>query len=82
LGGVFIATIIGLGIAFISLAFEIFSTARNRRKAQITEANMIKPKFVGPLDFYGTASTLKLNSQVSQKADAFRRTGFLPEVMN
>lgn len=55
LGGVFIATIIGLGIAFISLAFEVFTTARNRRKAKIAEESMIRPKFIGPMDFYGTS---------------------------
>ncbi|CAG7732603.1 unnamed protein product [Allacma fusca] len=72
LGGVFIATIIGLGIAFISLAIEVFTTARNRRKAKIEADNMIKPNFVGPLDFYGA----------SKKSEAFRRGNFLPEVIN
>jgi len=73
LGGGFIETIIGLGIAFISLAFEVFSTARARRKAKIEAGNSImKTKFVGPMDFYGT----------SKKSEAFRRANFLPEVMN
>ena len=72
LGGVFIATIIGLGIAFISLAIEVFTTARNRRKAKVEADNMIKPNFVGPLDFYGGGP----------KSEAFRRGHFLPEVIN
>lgn len=94
LGGVFIATIIGLGIAFISLAIEVFTTARNRRKAKIAEENMIKPSFVGPLDFYGTGNSKAIaligskvgkedqKRNTSQKNDVIRRVNFLPEVMN
>jgi hypothetical protein len=76
LGGVFIATIIGLGIAFVSLAFEVFSTTRSRRKAKIDAGSnaMVKgKKFVGPMDFYGTTKN---------KSEAFRRSQFLPEVIN
>lgn len=92
LGGVFIATIIGLGIAFVSLAIEVFNTARNRRKAKIAEENMIKPKFVGPMDFYGAgnkgislvgaAGGAEGGVRSTQKSDVIRRVNFLPEVMN
>ncbi|ODM95541.1 Glutamate receptor ionotropic, kainate 2 [Orchesella cincta] len=86
LGGVFIATIIGLGIAFVSLAIEVFTTARNRRKAKIAEESMIKPKFVGPLDFYGNSNkAITLVGQAggnTQKSEVLRRANFLPEVMN
>jgi ionotropic glutamate receptor len=83
LGGVFIATIIGLGIAFISLAIEVFTTARNRRKAKIAEENMIRPKFIGPMDFYGTSKgVVTISGQKTKKPDVLKRTHFLPEVIN
>lgn len=69
-------SLLGLGIAFISLAIEVFTTTRNRRKAKIEAEKLAnnKPKqFLGPLDFYGTKS---------KKAEAIKRSHFLPEVIN
>ncbi|XP_059056602.1 ionotropic receptor 25a [Achroia grisella] len=45
LGGVFIATLFGLGLAMITLAWEVFYYKRKERnKVQILEANMEKPE--------------------------------------
>nr|AXY83439.1 putative ionotropic receptor 9 [Conopomorpha sinensis] len=45
LGGVFIATLFGLGLAMITLAWEVFYYKRKEKnKAQITDATMEKPK--------------------------------------
>lgn len=71
LGGVFIATIIGLGVAFISLAFEVFCTSRARRRAKV-EVESIRPKFIVPMDFYGT----------SDNYEKKMKRNIMPEVIN
>jgi len=72
LGGVFIATIIGLAIAFFTLGIEVFTTARNRKNAKV-ETELIKPNYIVPMDFYGTSD--KFEKKLKQAK-------FLPEVVN